>query len=224
MGSYYSGMMNNEFGYGELRHHGILGQKWGVRRFQNKDGSLTADGRKRYNKSEEEHYRKVRHWDKDTAYTKAKNLPENDEEERGKNNVSLISKAHSKITRDMKGGGTNSEIYDSIMRKAKSNKDKDRIKKNRSDMIDIVANAVQDKELVNAEAKMNDFYEKNMSGLFTSKKNKEEYSRLRENYRSLNSKAFYKMSNDLSDYISKLPKDEQDAWMAIAYIYLGLDW
>lgn len=36
--------MNNE----ELKHHGIKGQKWGVRRFQNKDGSLTANGRKRY--------------------------------------------------------------------------------------------------------------------------------------------------------------------------------
>ena len=32
----------------ELRHHGIKGQKWGVRRFQNADGSLTASGRKRY--------------------------------------------------------------------------------------------------------------------------------------------------------------------------------
>ena len=32
----------------ELYHHGIKGQKWGVRRFQNKDGSLTAAGRKRY--------------------------------------------------------------------------------------------------------------------------------------------------------------------------------
>lgn len=31
-----------------LSHHGILGQKWGVRRFQNEDGSLTEDGRKRY--------------------------------------------------------------------------------------------------------------------------------------------------------------------------------
>ena len=31
----------------ELYHHGIKGQKWGVRRFQNKDGSLTAAGRKR---------------------------------------------------------------------------------------------------------------------------------------------------------------------------------
>lgn len=32
----------------ELCHHGIKGQKWGVRRFQNEDGTLTAKGVKRY--------------------------------------------------------------------------------------------------------------------------------------------------------------------------------
>lgn len=31
-----------------LCHHGILGQKWGVRRYQNSDGSLTDEGKKRY--------------------------------------------------------------------------------------------------------------------------------------------------------------------------------
>lgn len=32
----------------ELEHHGILGQKWGIRRYQNEDGSLTSAGRDRY--------------------------------------------------------------------------------------------------------------------------------------------------------------------------------
>lgn len=31
----------------ELQHHGIKGQKWGVRRFQNADGSLTTAGKQR---------------------------------------------------------------------------------------------------------------------------------------------------------------------------------
>ena len=32
-----------------MRHYGIPGMKWGVRRFQNKDGSLKPAGEKRYN-------------------------------------------------------------------------------------------------------------------------------------------------------------------------------
>ena len=40
--------MNDEV----LSHHGIKGQKWGVRRFQNADGSLTVAGKKRYSTGE----------------------------------------------------------------------------------------------------------------------------------------------------------------------------
>ncbi len=44
--------MNNlgDFMNNYLYHHGVIGQKWGIRRFQNADGSLTPEGRSHYKK------------------------------------------------------------------------------------------------------------------------------------------------------------------------------
>ena len=36
----------------ELYHHGIKGQKWGVRRYQYADGTYTPAGKKRYDETE----------------------------------------------------------------------------------------------------------------------------------------------------------------------------
>lgn len=62
----------------ELYHWGIKGQKWGVRRFQNKDGSLTTAGKKRYsdesvgtkNDGKTSKHSKPKHYDK--VYSKYK--------------------------------------------------------------------------------------------------------------------------------------------------------
>ena len=49
-----SGQMNDL--NNELYHHGIKGQKWGIRRYQNEDGSLTYRGKMRYIKDSERHH------------------------------------------------------------------------------------------------------------------------------------------------------------------------
>ena len=41
----------------ELFHHGIKGQRWGIRRYQNPDGSLTPEGKRKYGTIE--NYRKL---------------------------------------------------------------------------------------------------------------------------------------------------------------------
>lgn len=49
--------MNQE----ELKHFGIKGMKWGIRRFQNEDGSLTPAGRERYGEDLYERYFMANH-------------------------------------------------------------------------------------------------------------------------------------------------------------------
>lgn len=59
---------------GELYHHGIKGQKWGVRRYQNKDGSLTPAGKKRYDSDAADLIEKKKTYKKaGTAYTESFN-------------------------------------------------------------------------------------------------------------------------------------------------------
>lgn len=52
MGVYYVGSITYDSNY--LQHFGILGMHWGIRRFQNPDGTLTAAGKERYGSGKEQ--------------------------------------------------------------------------------------------------------------------------------------------------------------------------
>lgn len=51
---YYVGPVQCNTDY--LKHFGIKGQKWGVRRYQNEDGTLTDEGKKRYRVGDDDAY------------------------------------------------------------------------------------------------------------------------------------------------------------------------
>ena len=88
----------------ELKHYGIKGQRWGVRRFENTDGTLTEEGRRRYSKS--------KYSEKDTVFVSGKVKFDNPLSGRIKDEVDKIIKANSNILiGDAPGADTRVQEY-----------------------------------------------------------------------------------------------------------------
>jgi hypothetical protein len=89
----------------ELYHHGIKGQKWGVRRFQNSDGTLTNAGKKRYDKISSKYDKEIDKASKNAKESK-KNLKDIEKELSDVNQNSYNSKTFKKSYEDYMGEST----------------------------------------------------------------------------------------------------------------------
>lgn len=77
-------MWQYERPYAYMEHHGILGQKWGIRRYQNKDGTLTPEGRARLDKYKQKLTKQIgKRYDKITeGYQKRYHKTQSDNDKR----------------------------------------------------------------------------------------------------------------------------------------------
>ena len=89
----------------DLYHHGIKGQKWGIRRYQNQDGSYTSEGKKKYKSK-----------DYDTLTKSVK-----------KANKSRIDYIKDRKIQYVKGGSGNGIVIDNINKRRKYETDNNKV-------------------------------------------------------------------------------------------------
>lgn len=89
----------------ELYHHGIKGQRWGIRRYQNKDGTLTPAGKKR-----------VAHEDYTKAHTKKSVQEMSDSELKSRLNRLQMEDNYNRLSNTSKSKSKGKKYVDKLIK------------------------------------------------------------------------------------------------------------
>lgn len=108
-----------ECDYNSIYHHGVKGQKWGVRRFQNEDGTFTEAGKKRYGRLIDLREKIDQTHPRDSQGRKIKGVYKNspEREKLVSDYKRMLTKYDNKFT-----GETSSDLYDAIEENMKHQK------------------------------------------------------------------------------------------------------
>lgn len=163
----------------ELYHYGIIGQKWGVRRFQNKDGTLTPAGRKRATKLESE-YEKVtgkklnNGGSSSSSNTKSIKDMTDDEIRSRISRIKLENELNSLTPKQVsKGRQFAMEMFNDVLKPAAKNAGKDFIEKKMKETLGITSDSDLFKEL-SKEAKKAEYEKKIAEANMAKRKDKKE--------------------------------------------------
>ena len=159
----------------ELYHHGIKGQKWGVRRFQNPDGTLTGVGQKRYVKQQNKADRFSRSMDKYIARSEKSDTKILSKREQ--NRAKLEGKFDKKIAKSE----ADAHSYDSIRDGLKDNKGRTIFTKEDVDSMVGALNKRTEELKAKKNSKLQDFDNGTKAVTAGSKK----YNEIMKNYRDV---------------------------------------
>lgn len=192
---YYVGMIAADSN--AIYHHGIKGQKWGVRRFQNEDGSLTEAGRQRYQRTEAGQKAEKELHD---AYSRA---------ELG------YGTSHAKIAPD-NGFGLSSEQEDKKGKFLLRNPDEWKT------FEQIESEAMKNSNMLQTQMNLINASQRNRRSLGLL--GKKELERAAEDFEDSQQQFLDEVMSKSVEYINKLPKRERDIYRDYVYRRLGLDW
>lgn len=224
----------------ELYHHGILGQKWGIRRFRNKDGSLTNAGKKRYNSTPHRSFASVLFTKEskktDEASENYKKLEKEVKELHSKMDLSKIREADGNFN---KLGDELASDYKNYYKSLKGNKEfKDNVYRDLSenigdiddpdffdwDLEDSITNVTRKMEPKGLKNKVSEFY-KNGDAYFDECK--KATAEIASKYKNVPVKSPFQMINGFSvtpkDIANKIFMDEESNAHWNSYMYKHFD-